>query len=32
METGLDPNRLDNLFVCGADEVSWHKGACSPIC
>jgi transposase len=26
METGLDPNRLDNLFVCGADEVSWRKG------
>jgi transposase len=26
MATGLDPNRLDNLFVCGADEVSWRKG------
>ena len=26
METGLDPKRLDNLFVCGADEVSWRKG------
>ncbi len=24
--TGLDPARLDNLFVCGADEVSWRKG------
>ncbi len=26
METGLDPNRLDNLFVVGVDEVSWRKG------
>ena len=26
MATGLDPARLDNLFVCGADEVSWRKG------
>ena len=26
MVTGLDPNRLDNLFVAGADEVSWRKG------
>ena len=26
MATGLDPNRLDNLFVIGADEVSWRKG------
>jgi len=26
MATGLDPRRLDNLFVCGADEVSWRKG------
>jgi transposase len=26
METGLDPGRLDKLFVCGADEVSWRKG------
>jgi transposase len=26
MATGLDPKRLDNLFVCGADEVSWRKG------
>jgi transposase len=26
MATGLDPNRLDNLFVAGADEVSWRKG------
>ncbi len=26
MATGLDPSRLDNLFVCGADEVSWRKG------
>ena len=26
MATGLDPARLDNLFVIGADEVSWRKG------
>ena len=26
MATGLDPKRLDDLFVCGADEVSWRKG------
>jgi transposase len=26
MATGLDPKRLDNLFVCGVDEVSWRKG------
>ena len=26
METGLDPNRLDKLFVAGVDEVSWRKG------
>ena len=26
METGLDPDRLDNLFVVGVDEVSWRKG------
>jgi len=26
MATELDPRRLDNLFVCGADEVSWRKG------
>ena len=26
MATGLDPQRLDNLFVCGVDEVSWRKG------
>ena len=26
MATGLDPSCLDNLFVCGADEVSWRKG------
>lgn len=26
MATGLDPTRLDNLFVIGADEVSWRKG------
>ncbi len=26
MATGLDPARLDNLFLCGADEVSWRKG------
>jgi transposase len=24
--TGLDPKRLDDLFVLGADEVSWRKG------
>jgi transposase len=24
--TELDPDRLDNLFVVGADEVSWRKG------
>jgi transposase len=26
MVDGLDPKRLDNLFVCGVDEVSWRKG------
>ena len=26
MATGLDPERLDNLFVAGVDEVSWRKG------
>jgi transposase len=26
IETGLDPKRLDNLFVVGVDEVSWRKG------
>ncbi len=26
MATGLDPRRLDNLFVAGVDEVSWRKG------
>ena len=26
IETGLDPERLDNLFVVGVDEVSWRKG------
>ena len=26
MATGLDPARLDKLFVIGADEVSWRKG------
>jgi len=26
MATELDPNRLDNLFVAGVDEVSWRKG------
>jgi len=26
MATELDPDRLDNLFVVGADEVSWRKG------
>lgn len=26
IETGLDPQRLDNLFVIGVDEVSWRKG------
>ena len=26
MATGLDRSGLDNLFVCGADEVSWRKG------
>lgn len=26
MESGLDPKRLDNLFVVGVDEVSWRKG------
>ena len=26
MATGLDPNRLERLFVAGADEVSWRKG------
>lgn len=28
MQTGLDPNRLDDLFVIGVDEVSWRKGHC----
>ena len=26
MVDGLDPHRLDNLFVIGVDEVSWRKG------
>lgn len=26
MADGLDPNRLDGLFVVGVDEVSWRKG------
>ncbi|MGH9302086.1 MAG: ISL3 family transposase [Acidimicrobiales bacterium] len=26
MATGLDPKRLDKLFVAGVDEVSWRKG------
>jgi transposase len=26
MAEGLDPNRLDGLFVVGVDEVSWRKG------
>ena len=26
IETGLDPQRLDNLFVVGVEEVSWRKG------
>ena len=26
MASGLDPKRLDNLFVAGVDEVSWRKG------
>jgi transposase len=26
MATGLDPGRLDGLFVVGVDEVSWRKG------
>ena len=26
MATGLDPKRLDNLFVAGADKASWRKG------
>jgi hypothetical protein len=26
MVDGLDPRRLDNLFVIGADEVSWRRG------
>jgi len=26
MATGLDPKRLDSLFVAGVDEVSWRKG------
>ena len=26
MVDGLDPGRLDNLFVVGVDEVSWRKG------
>ncbi|MFZ5652817.1 MAG: ISL3 family transposase [Pseudomonadota bacterium] len=26
MVSGLDPGRLDKLFVAGVDEVSWRKG------
>lgn len=26
MATGLDPERLENLFCIGVDEVSWRKG------
>ena len=26
MATGLDKDRLDNLFTAGVDEVSWRKG------
>jgi transposase len=26
MVDGLDPNRLNNLFVIGVDKVSWRKG------
>jgi transposase len=26
MASGLDPDRLDRLFVAGVDEVSWRKG------
>ena len=26
MADGLDPDRLDKLFVVGVDEVSWRKG------
>ncbi|MGH9072247.1 MAG: ISL3 family transposase, partial [Acidimicrobiales bacterium] len=26
MAAGLDPKRLDKLFVAGVDEVSWRKG------
>lgn len=26
IETGLDPQRLNDLFVIGVDEVSWRKG------
>ena len=26
IETGMDPQRLDDLFVIGVDEVSWRKG------
>ena len=26
MVDGLDPRRLDNLFVIGVDEVSWRRG------
>jgi transposase len=26
MATGLDPERLEGLFVIGVDEVSWRKG------
>jgi transposase len=26
MKTGLDPHRLEGLFVIGVDEVSWRKG------
>jgi len=26
IETGLDPKRLEDLFVIGVDEVSWRKG------
>jgi len=26
MVDGLDPDRLDNLFVIGIDEASWRRG------
>jgi transposase len=26
MDSGLDPDRLDNLFEIGVDEISWRKG------